>query len=269
MLNFKKFIQNSFLFLTLFSLVNNLEANKPIKKLTTQNVVGGVALALAAHTALEFISTGLHELGHAGANKMMNPQDPINIEVTFNNNILQPYKGRANFASPAKNKTSEAIRIASGPIAGISATMAQIVLFKILENHINKKPLITKNSLNPFRFFKDSFKNSKALTTSLLKDENNENNESYSTLEIALEILKFLRTGRIVGETLYGFTPISIPEGVGDGQHVWKLLLNKEDGYPTVSNNLISITLAIMSTPLVFGISKGIIKSLKNKQSSE
>jgi hypothetical protein len=45
MINLKNFIRNSLLIIVLASLVNNLDANKPIKKLTTQNVVGGVALA--------------------------------------------------------------------------------------------------------------------------------------------------------------------------------------------------------------------------------
>lgn len=235
----------------------------PLNALSTKDhiipLVAGTGLALLGHNILEFISTTCHELGHAYANKSLTG-DPIAIKVYMNRQIslLNPYEGVSIFKTGDVGKCKEAFRISAGPLAGIASTLCQLYLLnKVESTYKETEPLTAKQTfLQPFTLLRSLFKSSKEQSKALLHEKKE---IPLTTFDVMLQMLKFFRCSRIIGEAIYGFTPMPVPRAIGDGQKLWGLLCTnyqpQAQRYP--SNLLLLLTAGIMVSPIIAGCAQG------------
>ncbi len=227
----------------------------------TAAVVGGTALAFTGHYLCEFMSTFCHELGHASACKLTTGNS-AHIQLQNELNPLAPWTGYTVMPScNAQNKTKDAAITAAGPLAGIGTTLAQIYILQTLEHTFTTRK--QKDTAPPPLSIRAYFKNlyeAAHTTTSTFVKEGKTPEFCENPLLIASKILTFLRYSRIVGEGLYGFTPISVPRVVGDGQKLWSMLLNSDEQRTIISHHLVTITSAIMLSPILLGFLKGLTK---------
>ena len=179
--------------------------NTTVKNLLSLSA--GTALALAGHQLLEHVTTTMHELGHAVANKVITG-DPIEISVKRTGGLLGsicPWQGLSRFRTNLNEKPfKHAARIAAGPLAGIMTAQLQFYLLTRLQASLEGKK---DYSASPWSFLKnvhaESFK-----TTTFMKNE--KKLPEVSTLSVAISVLKFLRCSRMIGEAAYGFLPFGI-----------------------------------------------------------
>lgn len=232
----------------------------------------GTALALIAHNVLEYVSTVSHELGHSLTNKFITG-DPIRFSVTPQSGIvtlIQPWVGISYYSTSARSRSKLAYMLttAAGPLAGIAATHLQLYFLSLLEKKYSSTSDTQPTSARwqqPGSFMRELYQASKKQTSELLSHK--ELPKTVGIAETAFTILKFLRCSRLVGETLYGFTPITDNNHVGDGQVLWHTILNRpSSAYPLLSNRLIAITSTIMVSPLLLGICKALCNTSKREK---
>lgn len=223
----------------------------PLKKAGTLAV--GTILAVAGHFVGEYMSTTCHEFGHAGAYKLITGR-PGEITLEKGPHFLMPYKGSCFMRGLYGLKsTSQMAVTAAGPLAGIGATAAQLYVLHAVENKLApQKPLEPAQQLPLIGYFKELYQETYAATTTYLQDGKAPDFEA-SPLLIACKMLKFLRYSRIIGESLYGFLPIATPPGVGDGQKMWALLLNRDEHHTLLTKHLFAATSIIMLSPIILG----------------
>jgi Peptidase M50B-like len=251
-----------------FLYIAALDAQTSLNKFFS--TVSGTALALAINIPLEYASTVSHELGHALVNKLFSG-DKIDIGVEPNLTptfLVQPWTGWAR-CSGNSTKLQDAFTLIAGPLAGIGMTQLQLILLTKLRKKYNistskakqDSSVQTEKKLpDPAAFMMKLYKYSYKNTSHLLKQERTVINDdsTIDSLTVAQEVLFFLRCSRIVGESIYGFTPLSTDKG-GDGQRMWSLLLDKPlNG----TYNLIGLTTAVMLSPFIAGIGKATIDKM-------
>lgn len=230
-------------------------------------IITGTVLALAGHNILEYSSTVCHEMGHALANKLVSG-DPISIKIKYEpcflSSLIQPWQGSASISSSIESKKlANAFVTSAGPTAGILSVQLQLILLDILYARYSQNKS-RKSIWQPFKFFKELYQFSKEQTEYCLGVSNSNSCSNLNTLDVAYKVLTFLRCSRLVGESLYGFAPISIPDGPGDGQILWSLLLNRPAKSVCLSDNLLLLTTSIMMLPAILGSGKAIIDKLAN-----
>lgn len=238
----------------------SVDANASFKKIGA--VATGATLAFSCHYLCEYMSTGCHELGHAGAYKLFTGKSSqIHLHKKFN--PLAPWSGQTMMPDYSSlSKMRQGTTIAAGPLVGIGSTITQIHILNALEKkYITQNPPATHESVSIRGYFKNLYDEAYHTTTAFLSGEKFPDSFE-DPLLIASKLLKFLRYSRIVGECLYGFAPIGVPEGVGDGQRLWSLLINRSDDGPyfTLTNRLTTITGVIMLSPILLGFFKALIK---------
>lgn len=258
----KKRAMKQFLILLLISCSGFSVEPAPLLKLAA-----GTALALGGHFLCEYMTTTCHELGHAAAYKIFTGES-ARITIQRGTNLLIPWSGQCSIEKPLENRLQKAIAIASGPLVGISTTFAQIHVLNALEDSvISQKSLKTPKPLSLRAYFKSLYDGTYTTTTDFLTDGKTPR-AFENTLGIACKILKFLRYSRIVGETIYGFIPVGIPQGVGDGQILWSVILNNETGNTTLTDRLGMLTGAVMLSPVLLGLAKAVLHKNTNNKSS-
>ncbi len=226
------------------------------------SLTAGTALALVAHNILEYISTATHELGHSVTNKLITG-DPIRFTVTPQSGpvkLLQPWVGASYYSQHSRSRLADMLITGAGPLAGIASTQVQLYLLSLLEKQYIPTTQPATSWQQPLPFMKELYHLGERQASGM--------SEPMSIAQTTLTMLKFLRCSRLVGETLYGFTPITQHNVIGDGQVLWHKLLNrKSSAYPLVSNRLLSITSAAMIAPLAIGIGKALIQKQKSASS--
>jgi hypothetical protein len=204
------------------------------RNLKTEFVLG-VGLAVIAHIITELPIILTHEAGHSLASKLTGGNfGKIDIDcILFGNSGLgalappqflfpiQPFVGKS-YSSGGNNKAM----IAGGPIGGHIALLSLLVLIQILEKTscTSSETNLEKTSdiLHPFSFY-----------ASIAKDvEELRSGKKYSAnwKKVFFTTFKFLKTGRLCGEFLYGFTPLC--DINGDGAKLWGCSLNQ--GFPVL-----------------------------------
>ncbi len=238
------------LLLLISSTAPSVAANSFLRKVGA--LVTGSALAYAGHFACEYISTMCHELGHASAYKLM-IGGPTSTTVFRSSSILAPWAGNCSMSEIA-DKKRRAFILASGPLAGIVTTFAQVYLLNALERNLRGSH---SASLSPLEYFKEMYHGTKSASTAIL-DKGEVPGFLEDTFDIAFKMLKFFRFSRIVGESIYGFTPVAVPQGVGDGQKLWAMALNRDAHATVLTNKLSTVTGIIMLSPALAGLSQAL-----------
>ena len=232
---------------------------------TLGKVAAGSALALGGHFLCEYMATTCHELGHAAAYKLFTGET-AKITVQRGTNLFIPWVGYCRMEKPIQSRLQRATAIASGPLAGISTTFAQIYTLNGTEESTNsEKPSKAPQSISPGAYFKGLYDDTYIATKDLLTDGKTPL-AFESTLGIACRMLKFLRYSRIVGETIYGFTPVGVPQGVGDGQRLWSLILNRNEHKTVLTNRLCMLTGAVIISPVLLGLAKAVLDKDTSKK---
>lgn len=236
----------------------SVEATTFFKKVAS--ITAGTTLAFAGHYLCEYMSTFCHELGHACAYKCITGNSS-QIRLLKGPHPLAPWTGFASTPDfSAQSRMKQAAIIAAGPLAGIGTTVAQIHILHTLEDKfIPKKQPDVPQSVSIRAYFKNLYNEAYNTTTDFVT-EGKTPGAFENPLYIAFKMLKFLRYSRIMGESLYGFTPIKVPEGVGDGQKLWSLLLNRNDEDTVITDRLATATTIIMLSPILLGVFNALIK---------
>lgn len=228
----------------------------------------GIPTILLVHIGSEYVTTGIHELGHAVTNRAYNG-DPIRIGIMSNksNNVIQqlciPWIGYAVDTYTLKSRSHDnAIITAAGPIAGILATKIQLHMLEYVLGKIHKrtpKEISKRSCLQPFTFFADLAHGNKALI-----HPSSQQHQPLSLSEFVIYGIMFFRVARIIGETLYGFFPIHVPRTEGDGILLWENITGSERSF---NLPLVPLTLLPFAGAISYGLLSGAYERWIKKQS--
>ncbi len=220
----------------------------------TGKLAAGITAGLLAHCCLEFISTGAHEMGHSASHALSgNGISPT--KINFTGSLLVPWRGITHYIN---NKPS-AITTAVGPAIGILTTYLQLIGLEKLEAYVHKKT----ESEKPLSFFSRYTNGVKNISAHVMGKKIDDNFTEPSLASVIIGCIKWFRWSRIVGESIYGFTPLEQGKSTvydkvirGDGERIWKKIFGEKS--PKYNVNLPLLVAISMSLPICIGFGKSI-----------
>lgn len=220
------------------------------------NISAGVGLGLLAHIFSEYFVVTAHELGHCTASALTGGKfGEFNVTNNFKElgplAIAFPFRGYSRFSGDIGN---EAITVAAGPAAGMLTSYA---LMAGVEAKYNGQKKLTKESakkalLKPIAVYPSIARGFEKLMKP--------NKESISISGTFNTTFAFLKMSRIIGEAIYGLTPLCAIPG-GDGERLWQILGNVK---PKRIIGFLGLTL-LAATPGFIAAGYGIAQGLMNK----
>lgn len=230
-----------------------------IKKAAT--LVAALGAALAAHIITELPIIIAHEYGHHFGNYL---SGGCGGRIGVQCNITRPPLGfllpfYAWWGMPEKCGKNELVIVASGPLAGITANYAIMAAangYHAAQKGSSKKEILQAAFTSPASPYK-------AISSEITRMITNTSNyQMLSFSEIFMIAFNLLKSSKMLGECIYGFTPMSFT--FGDGQSLWQLLGLKKDLTISPLKGVCLATIPLMAA-IAFGITKGIV-ARKNKQ---
>ncbi len=214
-----------------------------------KNLLKGAALAEIAHVISEYLIVHFHEEGHNIAAKLTTGvAGTVHIFPTFN--PLVPFAGHT-----ALEKSTNVI-IAAGPYAGIMAIYATIIGMEMVHAYTDGKS-ITFGFINglkkPISIYSDIIHKVKEMIA-------NPDIKKLTILSSFFGTFALLKSGRLIGEILYGFTPLY--PSWSDGARLWSYSLTTDWSAADAICTALTLTPALISG--IIGIYKGIKENQLN-----
>lgn len=180
------------------------------------------AIIFGSHYILEYLTGYAHEHGHGIASGKN-----YTIEMIPTGNPIAPWSG----VCYTDSKANRFFTVLGGPLAGMTCTYVQTIIFKTLDEYMHNESLRTsfcKGLKAPITFFD--------LTKRIEEIEIQSNNVSIKNLAtLIVNGLLFLRVANLGEQSICGLTPFYgllsklnlIPEHTSDGEKLWKMILRR------------------------------------------
>ena len=228
--------------------------------------VTGCIVGLGVHFVGEYFSTFAHEHGHGLTAQATNNQvTSYEIELINNSNIFTPWIGACKLNRSSSNYTEiqDLLFSLGGPLSGLATTYVQCMAIESIY-HLSQgnsiKQATKKGLKSPYTFFSDTANIAQAVCESVWgKDKKPLKEPTFS--EIVKWWCMMFRSSRIVGEFLYGLTPLHLKDAYvaeGDGISIWKVLAGKN--CPQYSANLAGLS----AIPLMSAVVTGMVRAWNN-----
>ncbi len=226
-------------------------------------IASAMGLGLTAYIATELPIILLHECGHYFGNRLTGGRGgQIELQCNLLRHplaVFMPFFGQWGNADEAGNRLA---CLVTGPFAGLTANYAIMIAANALyasRNGGSDKESLKIGLKSPLQ----AYKNISDIVEKMIAEQG-----AYKTppfAEIFMMTFNTLRATRLIGEFVYGLTPISIAHG--DGQQIWRELGFEKDMTVTPWGGFL-IALSPLMAATAFGIAKGVYKRLKTKRSA-
>lgn len=220
-------------------------------------VAASLGIALCAHILTELPILYAHEYGHA-CGSVLSGGEWGSVHVKRPSST-DPFAFCMPFVGYHTGGNGTSMHHAAGPCAGIASNYACMVgantLYAKKKHNLSGIAALKRGMASPF----NAYKNLANEFTRMIVERDRYTMQSVS--HIAMMAFNILKSSKMVGEVLYGLTPVSVPGG--DGHELWKNFGLKKDLTVTP---LTQCVLGVLPAgiAIMYGVQKGVYLNKQN-----